>query len=38
MQQDLTRLYAEQTAQEGFLQRYQRISKAQAKSIPPFYS
>ncbi|MCC1497396.1 PolC-type DNA polymerase III [Alcanivorax sp. 1008] len=38
MQQDLTTLYAEQTAQEGFLQRYQRISRAQAKSIPPFYS
>ncbi|MEE4249937.1 MAG: 3'-5' exonuclease [Alcanivoracaceae bacterium] len=36
MQQDLASLYAEQAAQDDFLQRYQRISKALAKSAPPF--
>lgn len=36
MQQDLTMLYAEQATQEDFLQRYQRTSKAQVKSAPPF--
>ena len=35
MQQDLVALYAEQAGQDDFLQRYQRISKAQAKSAPP---